>query len=139
MKQLDLSNDRNVQWRERILCLLVGGGVGAATALLLAPKEGKQLREDIGTVARRGYDATLETAGNLRSKTYETIDSVRENAANLLDLAGLLPSISESLKHEPVDSEDNRSAGIDRMINESGNIHGGKPSRSVNRRASNIV
>jgi gas vesicle protein len=54
--------------------LLIGMGIGALTALLLAPKTGKQLRKDI----RRKYEDVKETVD-------DWTDDAREAAEDLID------------------------------------------------------
>jgi gas vesicle protein len=70
--------------------LLIGLGIGAATALLLAPKTGRQLRKDI----RRKYEDAKETvddwtedargaAEDLIERGTEIADEIRERVAPL--------------------------------------------------------
>jgi gas vesicle protein len=54
--------------------LLIGVGIGALTALLLAPKTGKQLRKNI----RRKYEDVKETVD-------DWTDDAREAAEDLID------------------------------------------------------
>lgn len=49
--------------------LLIGGGIGAVLALLFAPKSGSELRGEIADVSRKGYDATLEKAIELKEQS----------------------------------------------------------------------
>jgi len=60
---------------EKLAFLLIGAGIGATLALLFAPKSGRELREDIADVTRRGIDAAGEgarRAGDAASELYET-------------------------------------------------------------------
>ena len=52
----------------QLTCFLLGGAVGALTALLFAPKSGRELRSDIAETARKGVDGAREKA----SDYYET-------------------------------------------------------------------
>src|SRR5918911_3700028 len=52
----------------RLAFLLLGGVLGAAAALLFAPKSGRELRADIADATRTGVDQAREKAGEL----YET-------------------------------------------------------------------
>ena len=47
----------------RIAFLLLGGMLGAAAALLFAPKSGRELRADIADATRKGVDQAREKAG----------------------------------------------------------------------------
>ena len=68
-----------------ITFLLIGLGVGAALALLLAPKTGQQLRKDM----RRSYDDALETVSGWTDEAKERLDDVIEKGS---DFAGELRS-----------------------------------------------
>src|SRR5262249_29672581 len=60
---------------EKLTFLLIGAGIGATLALLFAPKSGRELREDIADVTRRGIDAAGEgarRASDAASELYET-------------------------------------------------------------------
>ena len=46
----------------KLTYLLIGGGIGAALALLFAPKSGHELRGDIADVTRKGIEKSKETA-----------------------------------------------------------------------------
>jgi uncharacterized membrane protein YebE (DUF533 family) len=50
------------------VCFLLGGVVGAAVALLFAPKSGRELRGDLADVTRKGVDGARGVAGEY----YET-------------------------------------------------------------------
>ncbi len=64
---------------------IIGAGVGALVALMLAPKSGKQLRKDI----QRGYedakdalgDWADEAADNIKDRVREAGDAVRDAAS----------------------------------------------------------
>ena len=67
--------------------LLIGLGAGALTALLLAPKTGKQLRRDL----KRGFDEAKDTvedwADEAKDRTREASDRLREVAKRGVGLA----------------------------------------------------
>lgn len=52
-----------------LLYLLIGGCIGAAAALLFAPKAGTEVRSDISRTTKRKYNETLEAANRLKQKT----------------------------------------------------------------------
>lgn len=66
---------RGSNLRSDVLFFLAGGAIGAATALLFAPKPGVDLRHDIADAGRKGYDETLTIAKRLRNRTETLIDS----------------------------------------------------------------
>lgn len=70
--------------------LLIGLGVGALAALMLAPKSGKQLRKDIRRKyedARDGFDEwkdeAKEAAEDILERGAEVAESLRERVAPL--------------------------------------------------------
>jgi gas vesicle protein len=64
----------------QMTCFLLGGAVGAAVALLFAPKSGRELRGDIADVTRKGVDTARERAG-------EYYDTTRERATEFYSTA----------------------------------------------------
>lgn len=88
--------------------LLIGLGIGAATALLLAPKTGKQMRKDL----RRGYkdarerisdltDDARERVGEMRDRYGEVRETLRDRVEGVLDRgAEIVESVRD--KADPV-------------------------------------
>ena len=76
--------------------LLIGVGIGAATALLLAPKTGKQMRNDL----RRGYDDAREKISDLSDDARE---SLRERVGDVRDRFG---DIHETVREKVGDAMD---------------------------------
>jgi gas vesicle protein len=64
-----------------ITFLLIGLGAGALTALLLAPKGGKQMRKDL----RRKYESARETFDDWTEDARETAESVYERGSEIAD------------------------------------------------------
>lgn len=75
---------------------LAGGVLGSITALLLAPKPGKELRQDISTgaqklgdstvrAAERAYDATGRIAKGIGTGAVQMVDRTKEAAGNLVN------------------------------------------------------
>lgn len=67
--------------------LLVGGLIGAATALLMAPRSGEETRAEIRTKAieyrDRTRDVLNETVSQAKSKAHELKEGVVEKAQDL--------------------------------------------------------
>ena len=87
---------------EKLTFLLIGAGIGAALALLFAPKSGRELRGDIADVTKRGLDAAgegvrrvserasdlYETGADKAAEVYGTArDKVTEGAGAVTDMA----------------------------------------------------
>jgi gas vesicle protein len=64
-----------------ITFLLIGLGAGALTALLLAPKGGKQMRRDL----RRKYESAREAFDDWTEDAKETAESVYERGSEIAD------------------------------------------------------
>lgn len=65
--------------------LVIGGAIGAVSALLLAPKPGKELRADLTNQGRMVADKTVEIAGNVKEKAVNVATNVGSIATDLKD------------------------------------------------------
>ena len=70
-----------------IVYFLAGGLIGAATALLFAPKAGADLRHDIADVTRKGYDGALDLTHRVKDQAATFYDTVKERGSDLVDTA----------------------------------------------------
>lgn len=70
---------------------LIGGAVGAAAALLTAPKSGKELRDDISTKSNEIYSKAnnkwVETEQKVGQQISTTVNEGRVKAQNIIDSA----------------------------------------------------
>lgn len=73
---------------QKMMYFLIGGGIGAAVALLFAPKPGIELRRDIADAAIKSYDESLEAADRLKRRTSEYYRNAREKSGEILDVVG---------------------------------------------------
>ncbi|MWV43832.1 YtxH domain-containing protein [Paenibacillus sp. HJL G12] len=81
---------------------LIGSVVGSVTALLLAPKSGKELRQDIAEGARTVGSKTQELAGKVGEQGANLIVKVKDTAGNVIsDIRGWRKSESD-----PEDSDE---------------------------------
>lgn len=115
--------------------LLIGGGLGAAAALLLTPKSGAAVRHDISDVTRRGYDGTLDLGRRLKERStglYQSLfDKVDGNTegGDVLELTG---SVRKGPKRV-LPGSSNEDAAL-------GSQEGAEPrSREHGRKASSII
>ncbi len=96
--------------------LLIGTGIGAAVALLFAPKSGTQLRGEIADVTRKGYDATLEKAKDLKVQSADVITGVKEKANAVYDFAATQLAKGEDALSDAVTTSKNAiSDGISKV------------------------
>ena len=63
------------------LAFLIGVGVGAATALLLAPQSGEETRDWISDRARDGFDQTTKVVEDAFTKGADVIERGRDRAS----------------------------------------------------------
>lgn len=75
------SSDSSSQAGTAITFLFIGLGVGALTALLLAPKTGKQLRKDI----RRKYEDAKDTVEDWTDDAKEAAEEMMERGSEIAD------------------------------------------------------
>jgi len=71
----------------KLTYLIIGGGIGAVIALLFAPKSGKELREDIADVSKKGLEKSKEAAAQLQERAGEYYETGREKAGELYQTA----------------------------------------------------
>ncbi|MNW01971.1 YtxH-like protein [compost metagenome] len=69
------------------LGLMIGGAVGAITSLLIAPKAGNKLREDLMNTYRTWQDKTKEIATSVSESTKAIAESVSQKTEDLVDTA----------------------------------------------------
>lgn len=96
------SRDGNVSLRDGLTYLLIGTGIGAAVALLFAPKSGNELRGEIADVTRKGFDATREKAKDLKAQSADVIQVVKEKADAVYDFAATKFAKGEEAVNEVV-------------------------------------
>ncbi|WP_042162899.1 YtxH domain-containing protein [Paenibacillus gorillae] len=70
-----------------LLGALAGSVVGSITALLLAPKAGKELRQDISAGAHKVQEATVRAAGQVGDTTGRIARQLGDQAVQLADRA----------------------------------------------------
>lgn len=67
----------------KLTYLLIGAGIGAVVALLLAPKSGQELRSDIADATRKGLEKGKEAAAQLQEKAGEYYEITKEKASEI--------------------------------------------------------
>jgi gas vesicle protein len=67
----------------RITYFAIGALLGAAAALLFAPKSGRELREDLADATRKGVDRARETGSQLTARAGEYYESASARAGEL--------------------------------------------------------
>lgn len=76
-----MSNER--KGKDLLIGAVVGGILGAATALLFAPKSGRELRSDIAEQAQVVSDKTVQIANTVSQRTQEVAKTVSTTTSEL--------------------------------------------------------
>ncbi|MVO98456.1 YtxH domain-containing protein [Paenibacillus lutrae] len=74
---------RTTRGKDLIYGAVFGSVAGAVTALLLAPKSGKELRADIAQQAAQVSEKTQEIARTVGEKTSDLVDKAKEATASV--------------------------------------------------------
>jgi gas vesicle protein len=64
---------------------LIGGMIGAAIALLYAPKSGRETRKDITRSARRVKNSTVDLIEDAIDDVNDFVSDLKEKAADIVD------------------------------------------------------
>ena len=121
-----------------LLYLLVGSGIGAAVALLFAPKSGTELRSDISDMTHRGYDQATELASRVKDQSVDLLQTAKTKANDLLDLTrSQFSSVTEKAENALGGISPELAEGVDRLQEKFGSHQQNTPRSG--RRSSNIV
>lgn len=71
-------SDNNLNGKDFLLGAFVGGVIGALAALLLAPKSGRELREDISEQYHQVSEKTKVLASDMSRKSQQIVHDVSE-------------------------------------------------------------
>ena len=87
-----MSNE-NHYWKGLVAGTIIGGLAGAVTALLLAPKSGKELRKDIAEKSQDLYDKAADYLSifeeNMGTAVSTTVNEGKERAQKIISSAKL--------------------------------------------------
>lgn len=93
----DNQNNQKIDSKDFLIGALVGGIVGATTALLLAPKSGKELRTNIGEQATQIKDKGSEITSRVREKSSAIVNTVSEQSNQV---AGKVKEITSNIRRD---------------------------------------
>ncbi|MDN4072574.1 MULTISPECIES: YtxH domain-containing protein [Fictibacillus] len=91
------NNNQNINSKDFIIGALVGGIVGAASALLMAPKSGKELRSDINEQAGTIKDKGSEWSAMAKDKSSNIARTVSEQSNQV---AGKVKELTTSIRRD---------------------------------------
>lgn len=77
--------EETLNLKDFVIGALVGGIVGAAAGLLLAPKAGRELRSDVATQAVTLKDKSMEFSSTAKDKTAQLSSQLKEQSTHLVD------------------------------------------------------
>ncbi|MBP3038895.1 YtxH domain-containing protein [Bacillaceae bacterium Marseille-Q3522] len=80
-----MGNNENISAKDFLAGAVVGGIIGAATALLFAPKSGKELRSELNDQAALVKDKTIEIRNTAITKGNEFIHLTKNKATEIFD------------------------------------------------------
>ena len=120
------SNDE-VNSKDFLIGALVGGIIGAATALFLAPKSGAELRGDVTTQATHLKEKTVDLSSTAKEKTSQLSSQLKEKSGPLVEKVKSIKSKAPTLMddgtassegEEPLDFMETVTNTIDEIENE---------------------
>ncbi|UZJ80269.1 YtxH domain-containing protein [Fictibacillus sp. KU28468] len=129
------NNNQNINSKDFIIGALVGGIVGAASALLMAPKSGKELRNDINEQAGTIKDKSTEWSAMAKDKSSNIARTVSEQSNQV---AGKVKELTTSIRR---DLDNWRNKGKD-VMDESADAYGEITSQAeteVNRQPNTVT
>lgn len=77
------NGNNNMSGKDFVIGALLGGIIGASAALLLAPKSGKELRQDLSEGYQTASKKTQEIAKNVSGHTDEFVGKVKDRASRV--------------------------------------------------------
>lgn len=81
----EMSGEETINMKDFVIGALVGGIVGAAVGLLLAPKTGKDLRSDVVYQASQIRQKGLVLTSTAKEKTVQLSSQIKEQSSNLVE------------------------------------------------------
>jgi len=83
--QESIYEEERVNMKDFVIGALVGGIVGAAAGLLLAPKSGKDLRSDVAVQAVNLKDKSADFSTTAKDKTVQLSKQIQEQSTQLVE------------------------------------------------------
>lgn len=81
----NIYREEEVNGKDFIIGVVIGGIIGAATALLLAPKTGSELRGNLSTQAGQIKEKTMDLSSTAKEKTTQLSKQLQEQSEQLVE------------------------------------------------------
>jgi len=81
----ETNGEETINMKDFVIGALVGGIIGAAVGLLLAPKTGKDLRSDVIHQASQIREKGLVLTSTAKEKTVQLSSQIKEQSSHLVD------------------------------------------------------
>ncbi|MBD7943486.1 MULTISPECIES: YtxH domain-containing protein [Psychrobacillus] len=81
----NIYKDEEVNGKDFIMGVIIGGIIGATTALLLAPKTGTELRDSLTSQAGQLKEKTIDLSSTAKEKTTQISKQLQEQSGQLVD------------------------------------------------------
>ena len=92
-------DEERTSMKDFIMGAVVGGIIGTAAGLLLAPKSGSELRDDVAVQALNLKDKSMELSTTAKDKTAQLSQQLQDQTTQLVDKV-------KTLKAETLPSDD---------------------------------
>ncbi|MTI48783.1 YtxH domain-containing protein [Sporosalibacterium faouarense] len=87
--------------------LTIGAFIGAIAGVLLAPKSGKEIRNDLKETTKGSINTIKESANKIKGNVKESTEGFRNNQEGMeIDLTHTINKVKDKLKSEKNDSEE---------------------------------
>lgn len=110
--------------KDFLIGTLIGGIIGATTALFLAPKSGKELRDDLGNQAVALKDRTDRMTADAKEKGSEYVSIAKDKTSNITQLvadqSGQIMNKVKDLKDRSKNTTDTANSDSNAALNELG-------------------
>lgn len=88
--------EESMNVKDFVIGALVGGIVGAAVGLLLAPKSGRDLRSDVAVQAVNLKEKSVELSSTAKDKTIQLSKQLQEQSSHLVEKVKTLTSSDDN-------------------------------------------
>ncbi|PLS14870.1 hypothetical protein CVD28_25450 [Bacillus sp. M6-12] len=118
----------NINSKDFLIGALIGGIVGAAAALFMAPKSGRELRENINGLRQTAMEKGNGFAEAARSKTSAVTEAVTSKSSGLMNKVKGMAPFGDTSNSAPFQDETNAIEGSGGLNEQEGSLSGSSTS-----------